>query len=436
MRVYLLTIGDEILIGQTVNTNAAWLGEQFSLLGADVTGAAVVRDDPAAITSGLERGFAEADLVVTTGGLGPTHDDLTKKVVADFFGLPLKQNDEIVRRIEGYYAQTDRPVPEAVRTLAEVPVGFELLDNPVGTAPGLFYEEQRGEEQEGNLKRSLIVLPGVPQEMKRIMEAAALPRLKERGVGLRMVAHRTLQTTGIVESSLQERLGEVADLLGEGLSLAYLPSTSGVRLRLTARAESKAAAEEKLQEAEDRLRARIDTYIFGTGTDELEAVVGRMLAEQGLTVALAESATGGFTAHRFTNVSGSSRYFLGSLVAYDNRVKTALLDVDATTIETQGAVSEAVARKMALAARQRFGADLGLSTTGVAGPTGGTEQNPVGTVCIGCATEDGARAARLRFTQDRQLNKELFSTALLEMLRRELLNAEQSPPTPFVHQQN
>ena len=333
VNAHLLTIGDEILIGQTADTNAAWLGEQLALMGMDVTGAQTVRDTPAAIRRGLERGFEEAELVLTTGGLGPTHDDLTKKVVADFFGVALEQNDEIVERIERYYDQTDR----------DVPAGFDLLDNPVGTAPGLFYEEKES-------GRKLVVLPGVPQEMKRIMEASGLPRLRSGGGAsseLGTVAHRTLRTTGIVESSLQEKIGDVAADLPGGQSLAYLPSTSGVRLRLTAHSDDgKADAQKKLDALEEHMRARIGKYVYGTGEDELEAVVGGLLAERGWTVALAESATGG------------------------------------------------------------------------------TESTPVGTVCIGCATEGGTRAVRLRFTQDRRLNKELFSTALIETLRREVLGIE------------
>ena len=417
MEAYLLTIGDEILIGQTVNTNAAWLGEQLSLIGVAVTGAATVRDEPAAIRRGLERGFAEAELVVTTGGLGPTHDDLTKTVVADFFGVELEENAEIAERIERYYAQAERSVPEAVRSLAEVPAGCMLLENPVGTAPGLFYEDER----DGRL---LIVLPGVPQEMKRIMEASALPLLNARNADLGSVAHRTLRTTGIVESSLQEKIGDVVRALSDDRSVAYLPSTSGVRLRLSARADEKEGAAEKLEQLEERIRARIDRYIYGTGDDELEAVIGRLLTEDGQTVALAESATGGLAAHRLTQVSGSSAYFLGSLVAYANQAKIDLLGVEAAIIERHGAVSEAVARAMAEGARERFGADLGLSSTGVAGPTGGTEHTPVGTVCVGCATPEGTRTMQLRFTQDRHLNKELFSTALLETLRREVLGME------------
>lgn len=420
MDAHLLTIGDEILIGQTTNTNAAWLGEHLSLIGADVVSAATVRDTPAAITRGLERAFADAGLVVTTGGLGPTHDDLTKSVVADFLGVTLEENDQIARRIEGYYDQTGRSIPNAVRGLALIPEGFELLDNPVGTAPGLFYEDD---------ERLLIVLPGVPQEMKRIMEASGLPRLKERK-GLRTVVHRTLRTTGIVESSLQEKVKDVAEDMAEGLSLAYLPSTSGVRLRLTARADTEADANEKLDRLEARLRERIEKYVFGTGTDELEGVLGQMLEERGLSVALAESATGGLAAHRLTGVSGASAYFRGGVVAYGNAAKIDLLGVQPATLEAHGAVSEAVAREMAEGARARFDADFGLSATGIAGPTGGTEAKPVGTVCIGCATAEGTRrgartaAVRLRFTQDRQLNKELFSTALLETLRREMLGVD------------
>ncbi len=421
MKAHLLTIGDELLIGQTVNTNAAWLGEQLSLLGAEVVGSSVVGDETETIRDELRRAFERADLVVTTGGLGPTHDDVTKKVVADFFGVSLREDAEIARRIESYYAETDRSVPAAVRALAEVPEGFDILENPAGTAPGLWRAEAPAN---GTAPRVLIVLPGVPQEMQQIMEAAGLPRLQERA-DLQTVAHRTLLTTGIVESSLQEKIGGVVQAMdGGALKLAYLPSTSGVRLRLTARADTREAAEAQLDHLDAALRARVEKYIFGMGKDTLEAAVGRMLTERGLTVAAAESATAGYLMHRLTKVSGASAYFLGGVVAYGNAVKESALDVEALVFENEGAVSEEAARQMAKGARERLGADLGVSTTGVAGPTGGTARKPVGTVWIGFADAAGTHARRFRFTKDRQINIELFSTAALEMLRRQLLRRD------------
>lgn len=419
MKAHLLTIGDELLIGQTVNTNAAWLGEQLSLLGIDVVGGATVGDEATAIRRALDWGFAQASLVVTTGGLGPTHDDLTKQVVADYFGKELREDESLRRRIESYYERRERSVPAAVRAIAEIPEGFEMLENPVGTAPGLFYAD----EKDGRL---LVVLPGVPSEMKSIAEAAVLPRLRERASGPTLV-HRTLLTAGIAESSLQEKLGNVSELLHDRLKLAYLPSTSGVRLRMTARGESREEAEARLDQLEAYLRERAGKYIFGTDDDTLEGVVGRMLRERGLTVAAAESATGGHVADRLTDVSGASAYLRGGVVAYSNDAKVDVLGVDPEALREHGAVSEAVARQMARGARKHLGADLAISTTGIAGPTGGTPEKPVGTLWIGVADAEGEEAFRLQFTDDRQLNKELFSTAALEAIRRRLLRPEQQP---------
>lgn len=416
MKVFLLTIGDELLIGQTVNTNAAWVGEQLSLLGAEVVGSTTVGDEARAIRQALEHGFAEADLVVTTGGLGPTHDDITRQVVADVVGVPLEVDAALMGRIEDYYEGSGRAVPDAVRSLAEVPRGFEVLANPAGTAPGLWHRDEAS-------GRTLVVLPGVPQEMKGLMHEHVLPRLQRRD-DLQTTTHRTILTTGVTESSLQERIQDVVQRLGEEVWLAYLPSTSGVRLRITARGETRAAAEEKLDATEQALRERIDRYIFGTGKETLEGVVARLFTERGLTVAAAESCTGGYLMHRLTYEGGASAFVRGGVVAYCNTVKEELLGVDVAMLADDGAVSEAVARQMAEGVRGRLDADVGVSTTGIAGPTGGTPDKPVGLVWIGYADALGSHAFSFRFTHDRQLNKELASTAALETLRRRLLDPE------------
>lgn len=415
MKAHLITIGDELLIGQTVNTNAAWLGEQLSLLGIEIAQVTTIGDEAAAIRGALDDALAHATLVITTGGLGPTHDDVTKHVVADYLGKPLREDEELMERIRAYYERGDRSIPDAARKLALVPEGFERLHNPVGTAPGLWYaDEHDGREY------ILVVLPGVPQEMKGIVKAAVVPRLEERG-DLQTVVHRTLLTAGIGESSLQEKIGDLVEGLGDTLRLAYLPSTSGVRLRLSAHGDDARDAEQRIEAFEARLRERIGKYIFGTGDDTLEAVLGAMLRERGLTLATAESCTGGFVAHRLTNVSGSSDYFVGSVVSYANAVKVEQLGVDPEALEQYGAVSEPVALQMARGVRRALSADIGISTTGIAGPTGGTPEKPVGTVWLGYADDAGDRAVQLQFTQDRMLNKELFSTSALELVRRQLL---------------
>jgi nicotinamide-nucleotide amidase len=413
MKAHILTIGDELLIGQTVDANAAWLGEQLSLLGIEITRATTVGDDAHAMRTELDRAYREASLVVTTGGLGPTHDDVTRDVVADYFETPLRANRELMDRLRDYYERRGRTFPEAARKIALVPEGFELLENPVGTAPGLWHTD--GE-------RMIAVLPGIPKEMQSIAETALLPRLRARS-DLQTVVHRTLQTTGVGESSLQEKVGDLSDHLDDALKLAYLPSTSGVRLRLTAHGADRDAAQTRINRLEQVIRSRVDRYIFGTGDDELEAVLGSTLRERGLTVATAESCTGGFVAHRLTNVSGSSDYFLGSVVSYANAVKVNQLGVNPDDLAQHGAVSEPVARQMARGVRDQLGADIGVSTTGIAGPTGGTPDKPVGTIWIGYADADGDRAARLQFVKDRTVNKELFSTSALDMIRRQLQRA-------------
>lgn len=415
MNAVLLTVGDELLIGQVVNTNAAWLGENLNALGVDVVRNVTVGDDVEAIKLEMQRSFDVAELVIITGGLGPTHDDVTKEAVAEFFGTELEFDPEIFERVRERFVRKGRTVPESNRTQAMVPRGFEVLPNPVGSAPGLWYADEVGSKE-----RLLVVLPGVPHEMRYLMLHEALPRLGARK-GLRVIAHRTLLTTGIGESHLQDRIGDLSGMLGPNLRLAYLPSTSGVRLRITARGDSRADVDGKIAELEAYLRERIGRYVYGTNEDTLEAVVGRMLAERGLTISVAESCTGGYVLNRLTNVSGSSSYVIGGIVAYCNEVKIGQLVVSRDVLEEEGAVSETVARQMATGVRRRLGTKIGISTTGVAGPTGGTPDKPVGMVWVGYADEEGDHAIRLQLAEERILNKELTSTAVLDIIRRRLL---------------
>lgn len=414
MNAHLLTIGDELLIGQTTNTNAAWLGERLSRLGVQVERTVTVGDDPDTMRDELGRAVRQARLTVLTGGLGPTHDDVTRQVLADYFEAPLRTDDEILDRIRRYYERRGRQMPRSAPALAQVPEGFEPLDNPVGAAVGLWFS--------GTLEgadRLVAVLPGIPQEMNGIFESAVEPRLKAEE-DVHAVAHRTLVTSGIGESALQERLGDLSDLLGEELGLAYLPSTSGVRLRLTATNGDTAAAQTQLDRLEARIRERAGAHVIGTGDAELEEVLGRRLRAAGRTIASAESATGGLIGHRLTGVSGSSAYYEGSVVAYANRIKRSVLGVRADAIEEHGAVSEPVALQMAGGVRDALDVDVGVATTGIAGPTGGTEEKPVGTVWLGYADGVGTRAVRRQFVEDRTLNKELFATAALDLVRRRL----------------
>ncbi|MEX0600240.1 MAG: competence/damage-inducible protein A [Rhodothermales bacterium] len=416
MRAVLLTIGDELLIGQVVDSNAAWLGEQLSLSGIDVTRTVTVGDDLVELERELARALDESDLVVTTGGLGPTHDDVTREAIAEVYGVDLEFHPGTFDRIRRRFESRGRRMPDSNRAQAMVPAGFAVLPNPAGTAPGLWREGVRSV----NGRAMLAVLPGVPHEMKRLFRDEVQPRVLERG-NVRMIEHRTLRTAGIGESNLQDAIGDLSDVLQDTLRLAYLPSTTGVRLRLTAFGKSGSDVHAHLQEFEGILRERIGRFIYGTENESLEGVVGRLLRERNLTIAVAESCTGGYVAHTITNVSGSSSYMLGGVIAYSNRIKTELLGVDPEVLEGDGAVSEAVARQMAAGIREHMDADIGVSTTGIAGPTGGTSEKPVGTVWIGYADRSRVEARLLRLVEERLLNKELTTTLLLDHVRRNVL---------------
>lgn len=420
MKATILTIGDELLIGQVVNTNASWLGEQVSLLGINVMQIIALGDDEGAIHDALTRAYEDTDLILLTGGLGPTHDDLTVEAVAHFFNVPLHTEQAILDKIIDRFGRRNRTMPVSNRKLALVPEGFEVLANSVGTAPGLWFVDTRHEAE-----RIVVIMPGVPREMKTIFEQEVMPRLREQK-GLRAIRHRTLLTTGIGESNLQEKIGDLSEVLGPTLRLAYLPSTKGVRLRLTAMGHDSDAVDASLDRLEARLRKRADRYIYGTGYDSLEAVLGRLLTERGLTVAVAESCTGGHVLNRLTDIPGSSAYVVGGVIAYANTVKEHQLGVSSQAIEEEGAVSETVVLQMAEGVRTYLEADIGLATTGIAGPSGGTPEKPVGTVWIAYADADGSTAMLLRLTHDREMNKELSSTGVLELARRQVLGHERS----------
>ena len=415
MQATLLTIGDELLIGQVVNTNASWLGEQLTGQGIEVARALTLGDDADAIADAIRRAWEEHALVVVTGGLGPTHDDVTREAVAAAFGVSLREDPAIRRRIEERFARRGLEMPSENVRQALVPEGFEVLTNGLGTAPGLWFA--RGDT-------AIVVLPGVPRELETLWREHVVSRLKSRSER-HARAQRTLRTAGIGESNLQAELGDLSGWLGTGTRLAYLPGTGGVRLRMSVTADDPLAARERLDAFEAELRRRVSSHIFGTDDDTIESVLGQILRTRMQTLAVAESCTGGLVASRLTDVPGSSAYFLGGVVAYCNSAKTNLLGVDPGTLEAEGAVSEAVAIQMAEGVRAALGADIGLSTTGVAGPSGGTPEKPVGMVWV--AGADGAQTFTqcYRFTDDRLLNKALTVTYLLDLVRRRLLDAEE-----------
>ncbi len=412
MKAQIITIGDEILIGKTLNTNASFIGDKLTGIDFEISKISVVGDDEKSILREFEDAFANNDVVVVTGGLGPTHDDITKKCVTTFFKTELEMNHDILAEVLEFTKKRGVKETEKVRGQAMVPKIAEPIKNTKGTAPGMWIEKDG---------KVFIVMPGVPYEMSEMFEKYVIPKLKEKFKSSLVTKKTThLLTTGIPEVVLYEKLGPLEDLLGDG-KLAFLPSQYGVKMRLTVQGENEEVAHNKLLEIEQRIRAKVGRYIYGKDDDTLEGVVGRLLKDRGLTLAVAESCTGGLISHRITNISGSSSYFERALITYSNGAKVELLNIDEDLIEQYGAVSMEVARLMADGVRKVSGTDIGLAATGIMGPTGATPTKPVGLVHIGICDDKVCTSKEFRFGDDRILNKERTSQAALEMLRRNLL---------------
>lgn len=413
VRAILVTVGDELLLGQTVNTNAAWLARELADLGAEVVRSVTVGDGEEEIRGVVEEACEAADLVIVTGGLGPTEDDRTRQAVAAHFGRELDVDEELLRGLERRFREAGfGELPARNVSQAEVPRGAEALLNPHGTAPGLVLAED---------DVLVALLPGVPKEMRGIFRQSLRDRLSEAFPGrLRAVHHRTIHTTGIAESVLAERVDEHLPEETGPVSVASLPDEHGVDLRLTARGvRDEAEARKWLDRVEAALGPVVDGYRFeAPETGDLVEAVARALEATGRTLAVAESCTGGLVAKRITDRAGSSAYFVGGVVAYDNRVKTALLDVDPEVLEERGAVSEEVARAMALGVARRLGADAGVGVTGVAGPAGGTEEKPVGTVSYAASVGEEVEVRIRRFPGDRESVRERSGQAALALLLR------------------
>jgi len=439
----LLTVGTELLLGFTVDTNAAFAGRALAAAGIRLARRVTVGDDAEAIREATAAALERTGTVIVTGGLGPTRDDVTRDAVAALFGLALVRDPALVAALEERFARLGRgPMPEANRRQADVPHGARVLPNRWGTAPGLVLEDGRG--------RLAILLPGVPTEMQGLLAQEVIPLLLERRArtaaapraGTEAAAHGraeapaaggtgapasgggevilslTLRTTGISESALADRVGDPTRILGEHLTLAWLPSPEGTDLRLTAWGLGAEAARAALAAAAGPLRALLGTYCYGEGDDDLAALVLAELERRQARLAVAESCTGGLLGARLTAIPGSSRAFLGGVVAYDNEVKLGLLGVSADSLAAHGAVSEAVAREMAIGIARAFGADAAASVTGIAGPDGGTALKPVGSTWIGVLVGGRVRAFSYAFPGEREVVRRRAAQAALEALRR------------------
>ena len=406
MRAEIISIGDEILYGQIADTNSPFIAEKLTGEGIEVIFSTSVGDDINKIAEAFSTAGSRADVIIATGGLGPTSDDLTKKAVVKVFRRNLVFHEEILKEIEKSFEKRGLSMPKINQNQALLPQGAKPLANRWGVAPGIFIEE-------GN--SLFFVLPGVPLEMRWMLENEVLPILRSRKPES-FVIQRKLRTTGIPESSIYEKIEGLIDPKGD-VKIAFLPSYLGVDIKLTAYLKQKGEADKKIEELEKKIREILGTYIYGTDDQTLEEVVGKLLSERGKTIAVAESCTGGLIGTKFTNISGSSKYFERGVVTYSNQAKTELLKVPLEIIEKYGAVSEEVAILMAEGVRGLAKTDYGLSATGIAGPKGGTPDKPVGTVYIGFAHENDSFAQRFQFAEDRMTNRERAAQAALNMVR-------------------
>lgn len=408
----IITIGDELLIGQVVDTNSAWLGQQLTSNGITLARKTAVADQPEAIKSALREAMDRSQIILLTGGLGPTKDDLTKSTLAEFFGMQMRFDESVLMQITELFRKFGREVTPTNRIQAEVPDGCIVIPNANGTAPGMWFES------DGKI---IISMPGVPHEMKSMFADEVLPRFHAK-FSLPVIYHRTVMTQGIGESWLSDALTEwEASLKIEDIGLAYLPAPGIVRLRLTAKGNDLAALKKKVNTKIEALPALIGKFIFATEDTSIEKVVGAALTVQKKTVVTAESCTGGYIAHLLTSVPGASAYYLGSTLTYANEVKSGLLDIPQEMFEQHGAVSEEVVCTMAMNVRKKLKADYSIATTGIAGPGGGTEEKPVGTVWIAIATESGVEAKKFQFGDNRERNIVRTAQAGLMMLYKFLV---------------
>jgi len=415
MDVELITIGDELLLGFTIDTNAAHLARELASIGIGIRRRATVGDTAEDIARAVGEAIGRTGAVITTGGLGPTSDDLTKPSIASIFGRSMRLDEEHVAWMEQRWQQRfNRRMPESNRAQAMLPEGATKLVNNHGSAPGIWLEDEQG--------RWVAMLPGVPREMRGMLADTLLPRLRELvGAGgvPTVVRSRTLRTTGVAESLLADQLDPILPSLGR-ISLAYLPAPDGVDLRITVRDVSASEADEALDAAASIVRERLGRSIYGEGSTDLASVVLDRCREQRLTIAVAESCTGGLLGARLTSIPGSSDVVLGGVIAYANDVKRDMLGVDEAELVRYGAVSEPVVRQMAEGVRSRTGASIGIGITGVAGPGGGTREKPVGTVWIGIALPRATKALQVRLIGDREEIRRRATQSALELVRRGL----------------
>lgn len=412
--VEVISIGDELLIGQTINTNASWIGAELSAIGYKVNHVATISDTRDAIWNALETAISRSEVVLLTGGLGPTKDDITKKVLCEYFDAELVINDVVLTHVESFFLKRNRPMLEVNRLQAAVPDKAEVLFNQVGTAPGMCFD------QNGKI---IVSMPGVPYEMKYIFSTHVIPKIVEK-FGKRSIYQRTILTQGIGESFLADQMSDWEERIEkDGLSIAYLPSPGMVKVRLTSfKGESDASL---IGNYFEELRVTLPKHVFGEEEETLQEIIGKLLKEKKETIGTVESCTAGLLASTIASVSGASDYYMGSFLTYSNELKMKMVHVDEQNLIDFGAVSQQVVEQMAVNGRKELGTDWCIATSGIAGPTGGTEEKPVGTIWIAISSEKGVSSQRFLFGDHRERNVQMTVSTSLNLLRCSLLRINQ-----------
>lgn len=410
MHAEIISIGDELISGKTINSNAAWMGRQLLLIGVPVLQVTTVGDDEAMILEALATAERRSEIILLTGGLGPTHDDITRTVLCQYFDCELILNPVVLDQIRERFRHRGLPLAKSNESQAMVPQAAQVIYNRQGTAPGYHFERSG---------RHVYVMPGVPHEMQGMMSESILPEIRARQTGW-CIESKIFCTIGIAESMLYEKIGNPVEV-EHWAKMAFLPAPSGVQVRLIAQGTTADEARSKLEQAAARVAERAGRYIYADHECTLEQVVAELLTQRQAMVATAESCTGGLIAHKLTGIARSSAYFERGVVCYSNRAKTELLQVPAALIEQHGAVSEQVAAAMAENVRRIAGVDYGMATTGIAGPGGGSDDKPVGLVFISVADKTGSQWERHIFSGERWLNKERFANSALNLLRKKIM---------------